>query len=105
MSGLFLLAHAAALQSAGNMSVGISASRDRLVNAIGRSLRGMLHVALRSDSFTRVTRMELAGEERSKIPAHPSAWDIAKSYQVLHRSQASDAGYAILAHRSHAHAE
>ena len=105
MSGLFLLAHAAALQSAGNMSVGISASRDRLVNTIGRSLHGMLHAALRSDSFTRLTRMELAGEERSKIPAHTSAWNIAKSYQLLHRSQASDAGYSIMAHQSHAHAE
>ena len=102
MSGLFLLAHAAALHSAGNMSVGISA---RLVNTIGRSLRGMLHAALRSNLFTRVERMEVPGEERSKIPAHTSAWDIAKSYQVLHRSQASDAGYAIVPHRSHAHAE
>jgi hypothetical protein len=105
MSGLFLLAHAAALQSAGNMSVGISASRDRLVNTIGRSLHGMLHTALRSNLFTRVTRMEVEDEDRSNIPAHTSAWDIAKSYQVLHRSQASDAGYAIMPHRSHAHAE
>ncbi len=75
------------------------------MNTIGRSLHGMLHAALRSNLFTGVTRMEVAGEERSKIPAHTSAWDIAKSYQVLHRSQASDAGYAIVPHRSHAHAE